>query len=74
MRYTIASDSVGLAIGPVVETANDVYEALIKARQMYESGLAGISMTDRAGHKIEGDELLACLTGKKTITPELGAV
>jgi hypothetical protein len=51
MRYTIASDSVGLAIGPVVETANDVYEALIKARQMYESGLAGISMTDRAGTK-----------------------
>jgi hypothetical protein len=37
-------------------------------------GLASVSITDRAGHKIEGDELLACLTGKKTITPELGAV
>lgn len=74
MPYTVASDTVGLAIGPVTESANEVHEALGKARQMYEAGLASISITDHAGHKIEGDELLACLTGKKKITPELGAV
>jgi hypothetical protein len=74
MPYTVTSDTVGLAIGAVAETASDVYEALGKARQMYEAGLASISITDHAGHKIEGDELLACLTGKKTITPDLGSV
>jgi hypothetical protein len=74
MPYTVASDTVGLAIGPILETANDIHEALSKARRMYEAGLASISITDDLGHKIEGDELLACLMGKKTITPELGAV
>jgi hypothetical protein len=74
MRYTVSSDTVGLAIGPVAETASDVHEALSKARQMYEAGLASISIADHAGHKIEGDELLACLTGKKRITSDLGSV
>ena len=32
MAYTVTSDTVGLAIGPMAETANDVYEALSKAR------------------------------------------
>jgi hypothetical protein len=35
MPYTVTSDTVGLAIGPVSETANDVHEALSKAHQMY---------------------------------------
>jgi hypothetical protein len=73
MPYTVTSDSVGLAIGPVSETANDVDEALNKARQMYEDGLANISIADQAGHKIDGDELLECITGKKTITNDLQA-
>jgi hypothetical protein len=35
MAYTVSSDdTVGLAIGPVSETANDVHDALGKARQM----------------------------------------
>jgi hypothetical protein len=29
----------------VSETANDVHEALNKARQMYEEGMANVSMT-----------------------------
>jgi len=37
MRYTITSDTVGLAIGPVSETANSVREALGKARQLCET-------------------------------------
>jgi hypothetical protein len=73
MAYTVTSDTVGLAIGPVSETANDVHEALNKARQMYETGLVNVSIKDEAGHKIDGDELLACITGKKTITIELQA-
>jgi hypothetical protein len=73
MPYTVTSDTVGLAIGPVLETANDVHEALSKARQMYETGLVNVSIKDQAGHKIDGDELVACITGKKTITNDLQA-
>jgi hypothetical protein len=28
MAYTVTSDTLGLAIGPMAETANDVHEAL----------------------------------------------
>jgi len=74
MPYTVTSDTVGLAIDPVLETATDVHEALSKARQMYETGLVNVSIKDEAGHKIDGDELLACITGKRTITNDLQAV
>ena len=74
MQYIITSDAVGLAIGPMAETANDVQEALNRARQMYETGLANISIEDQAGHKIDGDELLDCITGKKKITEDLQAI
>jgi len=73
MAYTVTGDTVGLAIGPVSETANDVHEALSKARQMYETGLVNVSINDQAGHKIDGDELLACVTGEKMITNDLQA-
>jgi hypothetical protein len=73
MAYTVTSDTLGLAIGPVSETANDVHEALSKARQMYETGLVNVSISDEGGHRIDGDELLACITGKKTITNDLQA-
>ena len=74
MAYIITSDTVGLAIGPMTETANDVQEALNKARRMCETGLASVSIEDQAGHKIDGDELLLCMMGKKTITEDLRAV
>jgi hypothetical protein len=73
MPYTITSDSVGLALGSVAETANDVHEALNKARQMCETGLANVAITDQAGNKVDGDELIACIIGKKTITEDLRA-
>jgi len=73
MPYTVTGDTVGLAIDPVSETASDVHEALSKARQMYETGLANVSIKDQGGHQIDGDELLACITGKKTITADLQA-
>jgi len=73
MAYTVTSDTLGLAIGPVSEQANDVHEALSKARQMYETGLVNVSITDHAGRKIDGDDLLDCITGKKTITNDLQA-
>jgi hypothetical protein len=74
MQYTITSDALGLAIGPMAETANDVQEAPNRTRQMSETGLANVSIEDEAGHKIDGDELLDCITGKKKITEDLRAV
>jgi hypothetical protein len=73
MAYTVTSDTVGLAIGPMTETANDVHEALSKARQMYDAGLANVSIADQAGHRIDGDDLLECISGKKKITNDLQA-
>jgi hypothetical protein len=32
---------------------------------------ANVSIKDQAGHKIDGEELLACITGKKTISDDL---
>jgi hypothetical protein len=74
MAYIVSSDTVGLAIGPMAETANDVHDALSKARQMYEDGLANVTITDQAGRKIDGDELLNCVMGKKKLTEDLRAV
>jgi hypothetical protein len=74
MAYTITSDTVGLAIGPMLETANDVQEALNKAHQMCDTGFVNVSIKDEAGHQIEGDELLACIIGKRTLTEDLRAV
>lgn len=71
MAYTITSDTVGLAIGPISETAKDVDEALRKARQMYEEGLANVTISDETGRKIDGDDLRDCITGKKKITEDL---
>jgi 2-methylisocitrate lyase-like PEP mutase family enzyme len=65
---------VGLAVGPVSETVKNVHEALSKARQMCETGLANVSIEDQAGHKIDGDELMACISGKKSITEDLRSV
>jgi hypothetical protein len=58
----------------VSETANDVDDALGKARQMYETGLVNVSIADQAGRKIDGDELLECVTGKKKITEDLRTI
>jgi len=73
MPYIVTSDTVGLAIGPIEEIAKDVHEALSKARQMRETGLANVAIADEAGNKIDGDELVDCITGKKTITEDLRA-
>ena len=74
MAYTVTGDTVGLAIGPMAETANDLHAALSKAREMYDAGLANVSIADQAGHKIDGNELLDCIAGKKKITDDLRAI
>jgi hypothetical protein len=73
MTYIITGDTVGLALGAVSESATDVHEALTKARQMYETGMANITIKDEAGHEIEGDDLVVCIMGTKSISEDLQA-
>jgi hypothetical protein len=40
---------------------------------MHAAGLSNIAIKDDAGHQIDGDDLLDCITGKKSITPDLEA-
>jgi len=72
--YTVTCQTVGLAIGPLSETSSSVQDALSKACQMYEDGLANVSINDEAGHQIDGDELVACITGRRNLTKDLRAV
>jgi len=40
---------------------------------MHAVGLPNIAINDDAGHQIDGDDLLDCITGNKSITPDLEA-
>ena len=51
MLYIVTIDTVGLAIGSMSETANDVDEALNKARQMYEDGWQTFQLKTNPGTK-----------------------
>jgi hypothetical protein len=41
--------------------------------KVYEAGLVNASIADEARHKIDGDDLLDCITGEKKITEDLRA-
>jgi hypothetical protein len=65
MPYTVTSDTLGLAIGPMAETTNEVHEALSKARRMYETGLANVSITDQAGAQNRWRRFAGLYNGEK---------
>jgi hypothetical protein len=71
MAYLICSQVEIESLGAMAQHAADVHEALRKARQMYQIGLVCISITDFAGHKIDGDNLLECIKEKKSISNDL---
>jgi hypothetical protein len=73
VEYVITSETMGLALGALSESATDVHEALRKAREMYDTGFVNVSIKNEVGHKIDGDELLACIMGTKSITEDLQA-
>jgi transcription antitermination factor NusA-like protein len=49
MPYTVTSDTVGLAIGPVSETANDVHEALSKHIKCIKRGWSMFQLKPKRG-------------------------
>jgi hypothetical protein len=73
MAYIITSQAKGEGLGALSQQAPDVHEALRKARQMHQAGLVNISIKDQAGHKIDGDDLLECIEGKKSLSDDLAA-
>jgi hypothetical protein len=73
MAYTITSRGKNGAPDARSARAPTAYGALRKARQMHAAGLSNIAIKDDAGHQIDGDDLLDCITGKKVITPYLEA-
>jgi hypothetical protein len=73
MAYIISSQAKSQGLGALSQSATDVHDALKKARQMHDTGLVNIVIKDDAGHKIDGDELLACVAGRKSITSDLTA-
>ena len=73
MAYTITSQAKNGALDAHSAQAPTAYGALRKARQMHAAGLQNIAIKNDAGHQIDGDDLLDCITGKKSITPDLEA-
>ncbi len=73
MAYTITSQAKNGALDARSAKAPTAYGALRKARQMHAAGLQNIAIKNDAGHRIDGDALLDCITGKKSITPDLKA-
>jgi hypothetical protein len=50
-----------------------VHDALREVRRMVQSGMTDISIRDSAGHIIDGNELLTCVQGKKSLSDDLPA-
>jgi hypothetical protein len=73
MAYLISGTTKNAGLGAMSQQAPDVKEALRKARQLLQIGMIKVSIQDALGHKIEGDNLLACLDGKKTLSDDLQA-
>ena len=68
MPYTISGETVGLAIGPSRKQQPTCMRLLGKQ----EKGLANVSIKDDAGRKIDGDELVDCITRKSKLPKTYG--
>ena len=72
--YSITGTSAIKGLGALSLRANDIPDALRKARAQIQRGLVDVSISDNAGHKIEGKDLEACIEGKKTLSDDLRAI
>lgn len=51
----------------------DMQGALAHARQLLSEGEPNVAIQDGNGHRISGDDLVACCNGDKTMSPDLRA-
>ncbi len=70
MYYFIKGKDSFATIGKKVR---HIHEALEQARYMDHRGMTNISIQDDAGHSIDGNDLLACVTGEKALSDDLRA-
>jgi hypothetical protein len=73
MGYIVSGTTKSAGLGAMSKPAPDAQEALRKAQQMINDGMVGVSIQDNAGHKIEGDDLAACIEGRKSLSDDLRA-
>jgi hypothetical protein len=74
MAYIISGTTKSAELGAMSQQAPDIHEALRKARQMVQIGMVSVSIQDTEGHKIGGDDLIACVEGKKTLSDDLKVI
>jgi hypothetical protein len=73
MAYTITGQAESERVGALSQGAQDVPEALRKARQMLQTGLVNVTIRDGLGNEIAGNDLVACCKGTKSLTRDLKA-
>jgi hypothetical protein len=67
--FVIGKDS----IATVGKKVRHIHEALSEARYLVQRGMVNVSIQDDAGHTIDGNDLLACVTGEKVLSDDLRA-
>jgi hypothetical protein len=71
MTYVVAGAIKSTGVAAISQPADDIQEALRKARQMHHVGMVRVSIRNSAGNRIEGDELIACVEGRKSLSDDL---
>jgi hypothetical protein len=62
----------GMRPGPVgIDPGLNLEQALDMARSLLAGGKPNVTISDGKGHEISGAALIACCTGKKTLTADL---
>jgi hypothetical protein len=70
MHYFVKGKDSFATIGKKV---SHVPEALEQARDIVQREMTNVSIQDDAGHIIDGNDLLACVTGEKVLSDDLRA-
>jgi hypothetical protein len=52
----------------------NIHEVLEEARCVVQQGMTNVSIQDNAGHKIDGNDLLACVKGEKVLSEIYGHI
>ena len=73
MLYTITARTDEQATGVLDQVANDLPDALRKARELLQTSLVKVTIEDCHGNRISGDDLIACCNGKMKLSPDLRA-
>jgi hypothetical protein len=77
MPYTVTFgrfDEHGKAMAGIIDQPFELSDALNHACRLLSEGEQDVAIQDGSGRSIQGDELIACCQGEKTLTPDLRAI